>query len=452
MLTVIFTEQKPMYLELYEEVVRSIKEKRLKSGEKLPSRRALAKHLGVSLNTVINAYDQLLQEGYIISKERSGYYIDKINPYHLSQKKNTEKPLKTESKKETFLSSQGPPSSFLENREILGLLKDSYEEGLRDPEGLKRNLKGSISHFLENYRGIHVDSEGIILTRGHSHSLSLLFNILSEKDYGIEDPGYKKTLGLFKGASKRVHLIPLDKYGVSVKDLEETPAKVLITTPNHQFPTGIVMGVRRRQRLLQWAIDKKAWIIEDDYDSLFKYKGKHIPSIKSLDREERVILSGSLSLLFGEMLRISYLVLPKKLLELYKKLNLTEEMSLLDQSILEKLFSENLFDKHLSRLQTNHKAVRDRLIKELKMVGEHLEIDHEDLGSFFLISLDEKKLSMKTLKERAREENIELYSLQDFTFGRTLLKDQVILSYGSMDKLMLETRIEQIKKLFQQKR
>ena len=257
MFTVHFNEDQHLYLQIVDEVIRQIAQGHLKSGDQLPSRRALADHLKVSLNTVINAYDQLTDEGYIVPRERSGYYVDLLEIDMLPSEETETKPIRHEHPKMRE-SSQYTYDFHFANRDMStlnpkkllqyapeALAKSVVNCNLKDDLGAF-SLRLAIANYLRKYRGVMTSPDNIIITGGHTASLQTLFALLEDGIYALEDPGYYKNLDLFTDYQQKTIRIPIDKYGFSVKDLETTSANIVITTPNHQFPTGIIMGMRRR--------------------------------------------------------------------------------------------------------------------------------------------------------------------------------------------------------------
>ena len=259
MITVNFNEDQHLYLQIVDEVIRQIAQGHLKSGDQLPSRRALADHLKVSLNTVINAYDQLTDEGYIVPRERSGYYVDLLEIDMLPSEEMETKPLKhehstiSEASQYTYdFHFANRDMSTLNPKKLLqyapeALARSVVNCNLKDDLGAL-SLRLAIANYLRKYRGVKTSADNIIITGGHTASLQTLFALLDDAIYALEDPGYYKNLDFFTDYHQKTIRIPIDKYGFSVKDLETTSANIVITTPSHQFPTGIIMGMRRRQR------------------------------------------------------------------------------------------------------------------------------------------------------------------------------------------------------------
>ncbi|MDO5016590.1 MAG: aminotransferase class I/II-fold pyridoxal phosphate-dependent enzyme [Eubacteriales bacterium] len=318
--TICFTQDEKLYIQIFEYFVNEIEGKRIHSGDKLPSMRKLADHLGVSLNTVKTAYEMLLDEGYIVSRERSGYYVDKILSENLPNLAGEienflpppEKCYKYNFKYSLTDNSRIPVSVIKKCAQAA--VSQSIEVVDYPNEGIWE-LRYVIAKYLKERRGVITSPENIVVTSGFEDNLFILSSLLQKPVFALESPGYTRLSYSLDSLRQDYIYVPIDQYGFSVKDLEKTTANVVITSPNHQFPTGLITGIRRRQRLLNWAKDdERRYIVEDDYNSDFKYTGRPIPALKSMDETGSVILSGSFSQSVGKFLGISYLVLPDRLI------------------------------------------------------------------------------------------------------------------------------------------
>lgn len=453
MFTIYFHKDSNKYEQIYRHIIGEIKEKRLLPEEKLPSRRALASHLGVSLNTVISAYDQLLEEGYIISKPRSGYFVDKIiaEELHTEVREFKEERPKVHQYQYNFsydsLSPDLVPVTIFKR-----LAVESLEESL-DAQQFDRNgywlLKRQVQEYLRSYRGLAVPIEQIIITSGYQSGLILLLSLMENKVFAMEDPGYTLNEKIFTNTSKKLLKIPIDKYGFSVADLERSEASVAITTPNHQFPTGMIMGVRRRQRLLNWAYEKEGrYIIEDDFDSNFKYTGQPIPALKSLDRHEKVILSGSFSQLMGSFLRISYLVLPGPLVEELDRWELQAiEVPLIPQIMLKNFLKEGYFSKHINRIQTHYRKIREDMIDFIKQDPE-VEVKGAGVGLYFVIEFKRQIPPAEVIQSRAQDLNIFLESVDKYRTKGPMNPNEYIIGFGSISHKEIKESVGALMSLF----
>lgn len=447
--TIHLIKDKKLYEQIYTYFKSEILSGNLKWKDKLPSRRALAQHLGVSLNTIKTAYEQLLDEGYIVSDERRGFFVDKIYIENL-----------VETKEEKFhLPSKIEPKYNFSHSEVdmeklpISILRKCANNAIENINEFKMEKGGNwdlrieIAKYLKQRRGVTVSPENIIVTSGFEEHIMILKTVINNPIFALEDPGYKKIFEALKDSSGKVFHIPLDKYGFSVAHLENTEANVAIVTPNHQFPTGQIMVLRRRQRLLAWAEEKNdRFIIEDDYDSDFKYVGSPIPALKSLDKSDKVILSGSFSKNVGKFLGISYLVLPNSLKEEYNKLEIpTSGASSIQQGILMNFMKSGGFEKHLNRMNTNYKKKRSTIIKQLKNI-KNIEILGADAGTFLILRIDNKKFDVDKMKYIFNKENIKINFISDYCI-LDKYKNELILGFGAISEKEVDESMEYLIKI-----
>ena len=311
----------PLYKCLYECIKNDISQGKLSSGEKMPSKRTLAKNLGVSTITVENAYDQLIGEGYMFARPKRGYFIADVSDIRV---------IKAPVQKE--LSIKLPPEQdesifdFSSNRTDSGnfpfsiwakLMRETIS--LREQELLSvspcggvRELREAIASHLSSFRGMNVDPDQIIVGAGTEYLYGLLVKLLGkDKVYCVEDPGYKKISQIYECNNAKCLPVQMDEQGISVELIKKANAQIAHISPTHHFPTGITMPVNRRYELLAWANESSdRYIIEDDYDSEFRMNGHPIPPILSIDACEKVIYINTFSKSLTSTIRISYMVLP----------------------------------------------------------------------------------------------------------------------------------------------
>ncbi|WP_041701758.1 PLP-dependent aminotransferase family protein [Gottschalkia acidurici] len=379
----------PLYIQLYKYLREEIKANRIKEGTKLPSIRYLADYLNVSKITVDNAYQQLLVEGYIESRQRSGMYVQHIEEIPFAplevNKINICPTTSFNRIKYDFHYGTIDTESFDFNiwRKLTSqVLKSSQGEFLQcgDAQG-ELNFREEIANYLRLSRGVLCTSSQIIVTSGTQNSLQLLCELIDHdnKSIAVEDPGWSNAKFVFQQNNFIINPIPLDKDGMCLKTLGESSSKFVYVTPSHQFPSGIVMPITRRQNLLRWAKNSKAFIIEDDYDSEFRYTGRPIPSLQCLDDDERVIYLGTFSKSLAPSLRISYMVLPNKLLDKYKRnMSMYEQpTSRLNQKTLQLFMSNGYWERHIQKMRkvyrkkynTLMKSIEDYLNNKVRLIG-----------------------------------------------------------------------------------
>ena len=379
-------DDKSKYYYLYSAIKEDILSGVLKKNEKLPSKRALAEHLGVSLITVETAYQMLKEEGYIESRERSGYYVTelKLLSKRVSVKKELEL-LEYSNKKHLQLLGTPMESGMLnlgdsvEKHERSSLFPESvyfktvrsvlteYGSELLDkaPSEGCAILRNAIAKYLLRYRGIFAQPEQIIIGSGAEHLYSTIVRMFGqEKLYGLEDPSYEQIRKVYEGMGAQCEMLKMGKEGILSTELEKTRADILHVTPFHSYPSGVTATVRKRQEYLSWAnhssltntveqSEGERLIIEDDFDSEFFMPGKPIDTLYMLDHYQNVIYINTFSKSLSPSIRIGYMILPEKYLELYyeKMGDFSCTVPVLDQYVLAEFIDRGHFEQHLSRVR-----------------------------------------------------------------------------------------------------
>ncbi|ETA82402.1 PLP-dependent aminotransferase family protein [Youngiibacter fragilis] len=450
-LTIDQNSGKPLYMQLYDHIRNEIREGLLEDGARLPSKRSLASHLRISQNTVETAYGQLLAEGFIRSKPKSGYYVSRFEVYP----SDTTGPESTGKEEETREDTSGFAYDFMTNtvdtrffpfstwsritREVIHdenreLLKASHPQG-------EVSLRMSIARHLHEHKGVRCTHEQVIIGAGSEYLIGLLVQLLGrDRVYAVEDPGYVKTgMLLMSNGSDVVH-VGLDRDGLDVKELEESGAKIVHITPSHQFPMGMIMPARRRMQLLAWAYaEKDRYIIEDDYDSEFRFGGRPIPSLQGLDNSERVIYIGTFSKSLAPSIRIGYLVLPPSLIEEYRKRYMynASTVSRFEQQTLARFIKDGHFERHLNRMRKVYKSRKENLVNEIRRAsfGKSAEIIGENAGLHLLLSPGNGMSEMQLL-ESAASAGVRLRGLSGYFSQDSLSKPQgtVLLGYSSLSE------------------
>ena len=349
-------EDKSKYYYLYSAIKEDILSGKLKKNEKLPSKRSLAEHLGIALITVENAYQMLKEEGYIESRERSGYYVAELTP--LARKVSVTKELEllhSENKKrqEEEVTSFFPESVYFKTvRSVLTeygseLLEKSPNEGCDI-------LRNAIAKYLLRYRGIFAQPEQIIIGSGAEHLYSTIVRMFgNEKIYGLENPSYHQIQAVYEGMGASCELLMMGPEGVLSTELEKTKADILHVTPFHSYPSGVTATVRKRQEYLAWAKERNAIIVEDDFDSEFFMPGKPMDTLYMTDDSQCVIYINTFSKSLSPSIRIGYMILPEKWKENYKKhvAEFSCTVPVLDQYVLAEFIERGHFEQHLNRVR-----------------------------------------------------------------------------------------------------
>ena len=413
--------KKPLYEQIYDHIKSDIQNGRLRYGEKLPSTRALSKHLEVSRSTVELAYEQLLSEGYIESAPYRGFFVAQIDELY-QLKKEEKKPERKREKKRIYRYDFTPNgvdlNSFPYNvwRKLSkDILLDDRTELFRsgDPQG-EYGFRGAICNYLYQARGVDCSPEQIVIGAGSDYILILLSMILGkEHTIAFEDPTYKQAYRVIQTLGYETVPVTMDHNGMRISELEDSEADIAYVTPSHQYPTGIVMPIKRRMELLKWAYGKEGrYIIEDDYDSEFRYKGKPIPALQGYDAEDKVIYLGTFSKSIAPAIRLSYMVLPKSLLDAYRtNVNfINSTVSKVDQMIVQHFIEDGYYERHLNKTRALYKNRHDILIDALKPLADICAISGEHAGVHILLTF-EKGWNENDLIERAKKEDIRVYGL-----------------------------------------
>ncbi len=366
----------PLYRQLYEMLQGEIRREGLAAGERLPSRRALAAHLGLSLNTVDAAYQMLAAEGYVQAVPKSGFFVCPQGVQGLvPPPKRREKP------------GEGPPRprwqydlasgsidvSLFPIRTWERISRDVMRGGaqllnLGDPQG-DECLRRAIARYLHEYRGARAQAAHIVVGSGSETLLSMAACLLERGEaVAVEDPGYTKTAVVLRNTGAAVRPIAVDDCGICVDALRRSGCGAVCVTPSHQFPTGVTMPAPRRAELLQWAREGQRIVIEDDYDSEFRFDGRPIPALQGLDGSDRVVYLSTFSRSLAPAVRVAYMVLPEHLLGRYRERfgGYASTVSRFEQHTLSRFMEEGHFARHINRIRSVYRTRRDRLLGGLE--------------------------------------------------------------------------------------
>lgn len=446
-------DKAPMYEQIYNYIKKEIKNGGLAAATRLPSTRELAAHLNISRSTSQMAYDQLASEGYIEAIPCKGYFVAGIE--ELVEVPKSEGGFLDGEKQESMAESAdalipyavdfSPRGIALEGfpygawRKITKnvLVDDNRELFLNgDPKG-EPALREAIRGYLHSARGVSCRADQIVVGAGSEYLLMLLMRMFPRnKPIAMENPTYKQAYRVFQGLGCRVTPVEMDKNGMDVAALEDSGAQIAYVMPSHQYPLGIVMPIRRRQELLGWARAQEGrYIIEDDYDSEFRYKGKPIPALQGMDRDDCVIYIGTFSRSIAPAIRISYLVLPVKLMERYqKKLGFfASTVSRIDQNVLYQFIAGGYYERHLNRMRAVYKSKHDLLLAALKPFEAEFETGGENAGVHILLT-SKNGMGEQALVEAAGREGVRVYGLSSYDIRQEAAGDShtVVLGYANL--------------------
>lgn len=423
-----YTLEKNNGISLYEQLYRGIKADilhgKLAADEKLPSKRVLAEHLEVSIVTVKNAYEQLIAEGYLYSREKRGYYV---TPIERPLPAAVPAPIPEKEQERTWFLDFVTNSTAAEYFPFTTWAKLMRQTILEQDTGLLRSmpstgaqeLRQAIADYLRQNRGMTVDPNQIIVGAGTELLYHLLVQLLGrDKCYAVEEPGYGKIAKIYESNGVSVRYIGLDDNGLSAKKLRESDAAVVHISPSHHYPTGIVMPISRRQELLRWAAEKEdRYILEDEYDSEFRFTGHPIPTMYSVDENQRVIYLNTFSKTIAPSIRISYMILPTPLLEEYhRRLGFYAcTVSGFEQYTLAAFLTRGSYEQHLNRMRKRYRQKRDAVMDciENGALQGKATIMERSAGLHFLVQL-RTRLPDRELRERAAQRGLRLALLSDY--------------------------------------
>jgi len=419
----------PLYFQLYQHIKKDIIKGKLEAQTRLPSIRALSSHLHISRNTVESAYHKLIDEGYVQSRPRSGLYVielelDKL-PTSLSSRKKPIEVIKKEIATIQYDFKYGDVD--VEHFPLATWRKLSSQclqpEQVKlfsygDPQG-EAGLRVEIAKYLYDSRGVNCSPNQIIIGAGIQYLLSVLSRLvgISANSIAMEEPGYDGARTIFRHNGFSINPIPLDEDGLNIHKLYESKSRMVYITPSHQFPYGMVMPIAKRIQLLKWAEDLKGIIIEDDYDSEFRYAGKPIPSLQNLDVNHRTVYLGTFSKCLLPSLRIAYMILPPNLLDLYNK----QDYQLYDQTVswfhqktLELFMSNGHWEAHIRKMRNIYHRKQSTLIEKIReLMGDQVTVIGQNAGLHILLRVHNDMNEAELIKAASRE-GVKVYAVSPF--------------------------------------
>lgn len=460
MLTYALTETDgPLYKQLCEAIRDDVVSGKLRNNIKLPSKRALAQNLGVSVITVENAYNQLIEEGYVYAEPKRGYFVadvGEMRKFRPAIKKTT--PLKTNEPERDYdfnlsanvADAESFPFSVWAKimRETLSyrkkdLLRVSPCEGVAE-------LREAIAEHLASFRGMSVVPKNIVVGAGTEYLYGLLIKLLGEeKVYAIENPGYKKLSRIYECNGVKVRAIDLDEDGIDVSLLAQSGADIAHVTPTRHFPTGVAMTISRRYALLAWANEHAGrYVIEDDYDAEFRLNGMPTPTLQSVDACDKVVYMNTFSKSLTSTIRISYMALPEALAKRFReKLGFYScTVSTFEQYALAAFISRGYFEKHINRMRLRYKRKRVMVLETIKKIfpKELAEIEN-DSGLRLILKLN-SPLTDNEIKKAMRQRRIKLDAVADFRMtGDAKEQGRFIIDYANSDVERLENALRALR-------
>ncbi len=451
-----------LYEQIYEYIRQEIIEGKILQGEKLPSTRILAEHLQVARSTVSLAYEQLLSEGYMEALPYKGYYACRIDDLYQLKEKLLVMPEQQSKETESCQFYFSPTAVDMEafpfhtwKKISKSILSDDKKElfslGLQQGD---EELRTTIARYLHASRGVKCTREQIVIGAGNDYLLMLLRHILNtELTVAFENPTYMRAYLIFQSLFRQIKTISMDDQGINIKELEESGAQVAYVMPSHQYPTGVVMPIGRRIELLRWASEKEdRYLIEDDYDSEFRYKGKPIPSLQASDTSEKVIYIGTFSKSIAPAIRVSYMVLPQKLLELYYKncYFMSSTVSRIDQAVINEFIQNGTFERYLNKRRKLYKEKHDYLLSELRPFLKKFLITGENAGLHILMKSKIGRAESDLIKQ-AYSTGVKVQGISEYLIGKEIpskWQGTILIGYAGLSKKEIGNGIEQLKKVW----
>lgn len=425
----------PVFRQVYLQIRLAILSRRLRAGTKLPSTRALASELIVARTSVVAAYEQLLAEGYVSGRIGSGTYISSELPD--ATETLAGRPKKPAAPEKQSISPQarqfaalaptttpGANLPFDAGRALVDVRTTQLWSklsrrmlisigpihlGYSDPRGLIE-LRTAICDYLRTTRAIQCEPDQVIVTSGAQQATDIAVRVLLNRDdeAWVEDPSYPLTYQALVVSGARIHPVPVDAGGMNIRaGIRSAPkARVAFVTPSHQHPLGVVLSMARRLELLTWARENNAWIVEDDYDSEFRYSGRPLASLQGLDDSDRVIYVGTYSKALFPGLRMGYAVAPRALVGAFTgaRFLMDRHPPSLSQVVLSEFIRQGHYASHIRRTRLVYREARDALVDQLKeKIGKDIIVESPDQGRHLIAYL--RSGVSDTAIERTAHEN-----------------------------------------------
>lgn len=473
----------PLYRQIYEKIRRAILEGKINAGKVLPPTRNLAKQLSVARMTVINAYEQLIAEGYLESKKGAGTFVAARLPEDFLNAVQPQKQNQTETARNLKLSDFG---NFLANQEVTFLRRYSVPKPIPFRHGVPaidefpieiwskilqkqtksasfkmfsygdvcgfEPLREAIAAHLSTSRGVNCTAEQIIITSGTQQTLDLIGSVfISKKDeVCLEDPSYFGARDVFSGFGANLIPVPVDEEGFNLEEakIKSREPRLIYLTPSHQYPLGVTMSLTRRMNLLEWARETESFIIEDDYDSEYRYSGRPLASLQGLDRNNRVIYIGTFSKTVFPALRLGFLVAPTDLIDVLGSAKALRDWHSpqIEQAVLAEFIAEGHFAKHIRKMRNLYEERQKILIKEVEEnLHGLLEISPSSAGMHLIGWLPEG-INDREVFIKGLENNLQVAPISASCIEQKLCGG-LFLGYTAFDERQIKQGVEKLKEI-----
>jgi GntR family transcriptional regulator/MocR family aminotransferase len=472
----------PLYRQIYEAIRDAILSGNLRPTAPLPATRLLSKELGISRMTVINAYDQLFAEGYLEAKIGAGTFVaahlpeeflqtssferrehqenslaHKVNfsDYGKNLAQNSESILRHNGKSSLLPFEHGVPGTEEFPFDVWAKIAQRWQKkppasilSYGDALGF-RPLREAIAAHLASARGVLCKVDQIIVTNGTQQALDLIGRIFLTKttDVYIEDPGYLGARDIFAATGARLVPVPIDEEGFDLQTARKLSrrARLVYVTPSQQYPLGVTMSLARRLKLLEWARDRDAFVIEDDYNSEYRYGGRPLASLQGLDRDGRVIYLGTFSKTIFPALRLGYLVVPANLIEVFAAARALTDLHSpsLEQAVLAEFINERHYARHIRRMRGIYEGRQRILVEEVrKNLKGMLEVAHAEAG-MHLIGWLPRGIDDRDVSRRAAEANLKIAPLSAYCIRQTL-RGGMLLGYTAFNERQIKQGVKKL--------
>lgn len=439
----------PLYIQLYDNIKSSIGVGERVAGEKLPSLRELASDLEISITTVSAAYNQLAVEGYIVNKPGSGYYVsDSItNLASIGYMDELELEEEWEATDYPYLSDLSC-FDFNKWKKCSAEVLNEHPELLlfeSDPQG-ELVLRQEIARYLRSFRGVSASPEDIVISAGTQQTTLHLARILSKLNIStvsVETPGYLPVQRIFSDDGFRINHIQVEEDGINVDLLPTNISSAVYVSPSNQFPTGSIMPVGKRYKLIQWAENNDSYILEDDYDSELRYFGKPVSALSGLDKFDRVIYLGSFSSTLFPAIKISYMVLPKKLAGIFKemKMDYSQTCSKAEQLTLALFMEKGYYQTGIKKLRKLYSTKLGLVLNVIEKYSDGMIIPINTSSGINIILKVKYSRSSEELCEKAKELGIQVLPVSLITDQNT---KALAFYYNQIPLEQIDNRIKEL--------
>ncbi len=460
----------PLYQQIYEQLKQDILSGALPQGLRLPSIRTLARELRAGKNTVENAYAQLVLEGYVSVLPRSGYRVNVIQrDLHAAERPAAQgggnaghgrAPAIRRSPDYDFHYGNLDAATFPYAvwRKLLFAVMEEARTGRIASDGMHvygdahgdRHLRAELAAYLYRSRGVRCTEDQVVMCSGLQPSIMAVTRLLHHEhgQVALEDPAYNGARRAYECFGFRTIPIPVTEDGIDVTALRASSARVVHIAPSHQFPTGAVTPICRRMEILNWATERGAWIVEDDYDSELRYDGRPIPSLQSIDRHGRVIYTGTFSKTLSPGMRMSYMVLPEQLAERFRSVFAGFQCTVpwLEQAVLARFMAEGHWERHLRRICLAKKRKHDVFVGTAsRLMGDGLHIHGHNAGLHLLLEVPGGP-GEAALVERAAAHGVRLYPASPFwADARRYPGNCLFIGYGMLSEADIAAALERLR-------